>query len=64
MRLLRIVDVTQQVFWMNPAALIGIIIPALTSPGDGKCRVLFEGGLFEVARTEAENLLIEIKGAD
>lgn len=55
--LISISDVAGQVASVNAAYVIAVIVPNLITRGDGKCRVIFVGGVIEVSRPEAQRVI-------
>lgn len=55
--ILHIADTSEQVAHVRAEYVIGVIIPNLLGGGDGKCRVIFVGGVIEVTRSEANRVV-------
>lgn len=60
--LIKYTDVTGQVVWTPPGRVVAVTIPSpVALHGDGKCRVVLEGGVVsEVSRTEADRIVATV----
>lgn len=55
--MLTIVDVVGQTAHVREEYVIAVIQPGLLGGGDGKCRVIFVGGVIEVTQVEAQRVV-------
>lgn len=55
--MLHISDTSGQTAHIREEYIIAVIVPSVLGGGDGKCRIVFVGGIIEVTREEAQRVV-------